>query len=70
MFSVVNFQNADKEIRADGRGRDSSARQPSQQPVESEGGGVLLCVTWGRGERGVRTAQFSIDRFLGNLEMY
>ena len=68
MFSVVNFQNADKEIRADGRG--SSARQPSQQPCWKRGGGMLLCVTGGRGERGVRTAQFSIDRFLGNLEMY
>ena len=43
---------------------------PASSPAESEGGGMLLCVTAGRGERGVRTAQFSIDRFLGNLEMY
>ena len=64
MCSVISFQNADKEIRADGGGRDSSARQPSQQrsllKARGRGASMLLCVTGGRGEGGLRTAQLSI----------
>ena len=60
MCSVISFQNADKEIRADGRGRDSSARQPSQQRslLKARGRGASLC-NLGKGRaRGAHCAVF------------
>ena len=59
MCSVINFQNADKEIRADGRGKGqlSTAAQPAAL-LKARGRDASLC-NWGKGRaRGAHCAVF------------